>query len=130
IEKAMELYPFHHSSVRNARTAVNWLLYFPRLIYSLLHKDIIGKSDSAFWFQKEYNNPLGEFLVEIAKCRQEDAFIHDVKDLVLNSRKLILFTLEKILEIKGVDANLSNLVSIDLFRMNFYPVFREFKELI
>jgi len=130
IEEATKKHPFQHSEKQNDHTTINWLLYFPRLLYSLIKKDLIGKSDSAFWFQKEYNNSLGEFLIEIGKCRQENAFVYDIKDLVLNSRKLILFTFEKILEIKGIDANLSSLVSIDLNRMNFNPIFREFKDLI
>lgn len=130
IEAAVEKHPFQYGEDHNDHTTVNLLLYFPRLLYSLVEEDMIGKSNSAFWFQEEYNSPLGEFLVEIAKCRQENSSVHNNRNLVLNSRRLVLFTLERILEIQGMDADLSNLVSIDTFKVNFHPVIKEFKDSI
>jgi len=131
MEKAVKLYPFQFSTLRNSKTAVNWLLYFPRLIYSLLNEDIIGKSDSAYWFLEEYNGLLGEFLVEVAKCRQEDASVTDTKDLVISSREIFLFSLERAFEVKGIDIpSLKDLVNIEIQRVNFKPVFREIRKLI
>ncbi|MGY5853439.1 MAG: nucleotidyltransferase domain-containing protein [Candidatus Thorarchaeota archaeon] len=128
IEEAVKIHPFQLSDEPNDHTTVNWLLYFPRLLYSLVREDLIGKSDSAFWFQEEYNNPLGEFLVELARCRQENTSVNNDRDLVLNSRRLVLFSLEKTLEIRGVHANLSNLASIDSLSFDFYPAIEEFKQ--
>lgn len=130
IEEATKKYPFQFRKLQNDNSVVNWLLYFPRMIYSLINEDLIGKSDSAFWFQEEYNGLLGEFLVEVAKCRQENCGL-DIKDLVKSSRELLLFSLERAFEVKDMDIpNLKDLVNIKLQKVNFKPVFRETRKLL
>jgi hypothetical protein len=106
------------------------LLYFPRFLYSLVRKDLIGKSDSAYWFQEEYGGLLGNFLVELARCRVDDSFVQNTDELVLNARRLVLFTLDRILEFEGVKTNLSSYVDIDQLDINFQPVFAEFRNII
>ena len=130
IEQAIQKHPFQFNEEYNDHTTVNWLLYFPRLLYSLVKDDLIGKSDSASWFQEQYDDSLANFLVEIARCRRENTALANDKDLVLNSRKIVLFTLEKILEFRGVESRLSDLVSIDSVETDFYPVISEFRESI
>ncbi|MHA2142961.1 MAG: nucleotidyltransferase domain-containing protein [Candidatus Thorarchaeota archaeon] len=130
IEGAVKKHPFQYSDKHNDNTTVNWLLYFPRLLYSLAREDLIGKSDSAFWFQEEYDSPIGEFLVEIAKLRRENSTVNDSEDLVLNSRRLFLFTLDKILELKGVDAGLSNSVGVDSIIIDLNSAINTFRALL
>ncbi len=130
IEESAKKHPLQFSNEHNDHTTVNLLLYFPRFLYSLFRKDIIGKSDSAYWFREEYGDSLGHFLVEIAGCRQENAPVDTTDELVLKARHLLLFTLDQILEFKGAKATLSKPVEIDSFEVDFHPIFTEFKNLI
>ncbi len=130
IEQAIQKHPFQFIEEHNDHTTVNWLLYFPRLLYSLMKDDLIGKSDSAPWFQEQYDGPLGDFLVEIARCRRKNTDLLNDKNLILNSRRVILFTLEKILEFRGVKSSLSDLVNIDSIETDFFPVMSKFRDSI
>ncbi len=129
IEQAVDRHPFQPGE-SNDHSTVSWLLYFPRLLYSLINSDIIGKSDSAFWFRDENDTPLSDFLVDIATRRKENLALDNNEELVLNSRKLVLYTLQRILEIKGKHTNIYEGVVIESEKFDFTSVFGRFKSCI
>ena len=130
VEEASKNHPLQFRNRHNDHTTISLLLYFPRFLFSLFQNDLIGKSDSAYWFREKYGGPLGNFIVELARCRQDNSSVQNNDELVFNARQLVLFTLDRILEFKGVAADLSSLVSIDSREIDFQPVFTEFKRLL
>ena len=95
-----------------------------------MQNDLIGKSDSAYWFREEYGGPLGDFLVNLARCRQDNSSVLNNDSLVINARRLVLFTLDRVLEFNGVHITLSSSVDIGSFEFDFKPLFTEFKKSI
>ncbi len=130
IEESAKRHPLQFSKEPNDNTTINLLLYFPRFLHSIVRNDLIGKSDSAYWFREEYGGSLGDFLIELARCRTENSAVVNTDELVSNARRLVLFTLNRILEFKGVKADVSGSVDIDSSKVDFQPLFTEFKNLL
>ena len=125
------MYPFQYVGDKKQVAVVNWILYFPRLLYSLKEKDVISKHQGALWFSKNFSNKLGRFVMEVATCRKNNTSLETIKDLVDNSVKVMLFSLEQVIKIMGIDPpSLSSLVEIEGSKKNFRKVFRKFKELL
>ena len=130
-EKIVEQYPFQPSDSPQYNAATNWILYFPRLLYSLINNDVIGKLKGAYWFSNEYYGKIGDFVVEIATCRQRNISLASVLNVIENSRKLILFSLEKAFEIKNINVpDLNSLLKIDGQNANFTRIFMELRNIV
>jgi len=128
IEKASKKYPFQYNETIDDEYVISWLLYLSRMLYSLEKKDIIGKTKGAYWFRNEYDNELGEFIIEIAECREENLSIKKVQNIVKNSRELLIFALEKAFSIKEIEIpDLTKMVNIENNVMNFSDVFSEIR---
>ncbi|NPD87435.1 MAG: hypothetical protein HGN29_01845 [Asgard group archaeon] len=131
MEKLCKEYPFQPSKSPDYNHAANWILHFPRLLFSLKNNDTTGKLKAAYWFSNEYYGVLGDFVVEVASCRQKNISLISVIEVVENSRKLFLFTLEKAFETKGKKLpNLWNLVKITDDHADFSRVFMELRNFI
>ena len=130
IESATFKYPFQYSEVQCHEIAVNWILYFPRLLYSITEKDVISKHNGAFWFSDKYSNDLGRFVVNVAKCRRSSISLDKIGNLVEKSVQLLLFSLEQVLQIMGKKSlNLADLVETNGEIKNFKLVFKKLDEL-
>lgn len=71
IEKWTKEYPFQQTANPDYFIAVNRLLYFPRLLYSIKEKGAIGKTKVVYWFSSEYQNEIGDFIVEVGVSRKK-----------------------------------------------------------
>jgi hypothetical protein len=131
IEAIAKEYPFQHSDSPNYNQATNWILYFSRMLYSINNNDILGKLKGAYWFSNEYYGELGDFITEVASCRQKNISLSSLIGVVENSRKLLLFFLEKAFELKGIKIpNLSSLVKYENDVANFSRVFMELRNFV
>ena len=131
IEEIAKSYPFQHTQSPNYDHATNWILYFPRVLYSIKHNDVIGKMKGAYWFSNEYLNKLGDFLVEVAMCRQKNISLSSVMEVVENSRELLLFCLENAFKLKGIQIpDLKSLYKEDQEYANFSRIFMEIRNII
>jgi hypothetical protein len=131
LEEITKLYPFQHSSSPNYDLATNWILSLPGILYSIHNKDIIGKMKGAYWFSNEFYGKLGDFVVEIASCRQRNISLSSVLNVVELSRELLIFVLEKAFAFKGVQIpNLLDLFKIDGGYANYSRVFMELRNII
>jgi len=131
LEEIIKLYPFQHNNSPNYDLATNCILSFPRILYSIQNKDIIGKMKGAYWFSNEFYGKLGDFVVEVASCRQRNISLSSVIDVVENSRDLLLFILEKAFSVKGVSIpKLTELFKIDSGYANYSRVFMELRNII
>ena len=131
LEEITKLYPFQYSSSPNYDLAINWILILPGILYSIQKNDIIGKMKGAYWFSNEYYGKLGDFVVEIASCRQRNISLSSVMGVVENSRDLLLFTLEKAFSVKGVSiSKLTELFKADSGYANYSRVFMELRNII
>lgn len=131
IEELCKEYPFQPSKSPNYNHAANWILYFPRLLYSLKENNVTGKLKAVYWFSNEFYGVLGDFVIEVASCRQKNISLTSVFEVVENSRKLFLFALEKAFETKGKKLpNLWNLVKIEDDIADFSRVFMELRNFI
>ncbi|MHA1668925.1 MAG: nucleotidyltransferase domain-containing protein [Candidatus Heimdallarchaeaceae archaeon] len=102
IKEATKNYPFQEVDSPNYDKGTNWILYFPRLLFSLQNNTVTGKLKGAYWFSIEFFGELGDFVVEVAMCRQKNISLKSLFSVVEKSRKLLLFSLEKAFEIKNI----------------------------
>jgi len=131
LEEKTKLYPFQYTSSPNYDLATNWILSLPGILYSIQNKDIIGKMKGAYWFSNEFYGRLGDFVVEVASCRQRNISLSSVMNVVENSRDLLLFVLEKAFSVKGVSIRkLTELFKIDSGYANYSRVFMELRNII
>lgn len=131
LEEVTKLYPFQHSSSPNYDLATNWILSLPGILYSIQNNDIIGKMKGAYWFSNEFYGKLGDFVVEIASCRQRNISLSSVLNVVEFSRELLLFALEKAFAFKGVQIQkLTELFKVDSGYANYSRVFMELRNII
>ncbi len=131
IEEIAKIYPFQHSQSPNYDHATNWILYFSRVLYSIQNNDVIGRMKGAYWFSNEYLNKLGDFVVEVASCRQRNISLSSVMGVVENSRELMLFCIEKAFKIKGIHTpDLKSLYKEDQGHANFSRFFMEIRNII
>ncbi|MCE7743325.1 MAG: hypothetical protein GOP50_12815 [Candidatus Heimdallarchaeota archaeon] len=131
IEEVAKSYPFQHTDSPNYDHATNWILYLSRVLFSIKNNDIIGKMKGAYWFSNEYLSKLGDFVVEVAMCRQRNISLSSVMGVVEHSRELLLFCLEKAFTIKGIFVpDLKSLYKEDQGHANFSRIFMEIRNII
>jgi len=131
LEEITKLYPFQYTSSPNYDLATNWILSLPGILHSIQNNDIIGMMKGAYWFSNEYYGKLGDFVVEIASCRQRNISLSSVLSVVENSRELLLFVLEKAFSLKGVQIpKLTDVFKIDSGYANYSRVFMELRNII
>ncbi|MBY9000603.1 MAG: hypothetical protein KGD64_06800 [Candidatus Heimdallarchaeota archaeon] len=131
LEKGARSYPFQHTDIPDYDKAVNWILDFSQILYSLKNNDIIGKMKSAYWFTNEHPGRMGDFVVEVANCRKRNISLSSILEVVTRSRELMLFTLERVFRIKGIHiAKLRDLLKIEDETANFSRVFMEVRNII
>ncbi len=130
-EKAAKQYPFQPATSPKYNVAINWILYFSRMLYSLKNNDVIGKLKGAYWFSNEYFGKIGDFVVEIAKCRQRNISLANVMNVVENSRELFLFSIKTAFQIKNIHVpDLNNLLKIEGQTANFTRIFMEIRNIV
>ena len=131
LEQIAKSYPFQHTNSPNYETATNWILYLSRVLYSIKNNDVIGKMKGAYWFSNEYLNKLGDFVVEVAMCRQRNVSLSSVMNVVENSRELLLFALKEAFTIKGIHVpDLNSLYKEEQGHANFSRIFMEIRNII
>ncbi|MHA1198275.1 MAG: hypothetical protein ACTSQF_02890 [Candidatus Heimdallarchaeaceae archaeon] len=131
IEEIAKSYPFQHTNSPNYDLATNWILYLSRVLFSIQNNDVIGKMKGAYWFSNEYLSKLGDFVVEVAMCRQRNISLSSVMGVVENSRELLLFCLEKAFKIKGIYVpDLKSLYKEEQGYANFSRIFMEIRNII
>ncbi len=131
IENIAKSYPFQHSNSPNYDHATNWILYLSRVLYSIQKNDVIGKMKGAYWFSNEYQSKLGDFVVEVAMCRQRNISLSSVINVVENSRELLLFCMQTAFKIKGINIpDLELLYKEDQGYANFSRIFMELRNII
>jgi len=94
IEQQTRKYPFQ-DFLASDKEIFDLFLYFPRMLYSLKERDVIGKFQSAYWFSNEYSTNLSDFLLELAFARKKGQPINTIIDLADKGAKLIAFSLEQ-----------------------------------
>ncbi|MHA1304242.1 MAG: aminoglycoside adenylyltransferase domain-containing protein, partial [Candidatus Heimdallarchaeaceae archaeon] len=111
IEEWTKEYPFHSSSSPDYKKAVNRILYFPRMLYSLKNNDILGKTKAAYWFSNEYMGEVRDFVMEVGLSRKKDISLINILNLEEKCKELLLFFIEKVLGMKNArEPELRNLV--------------------
>ena len=131
LEQVAKSYPFQYTNSPNYDVATNWILYLSRVLYSIKTNDAIGKMKGAYWFSNEYLNKLGDFVVEVAMCRQRNVSLSSVMNVVENSRKLLLYSLQRAFQIKGISIpDLKELYKEDQDHANFSRIFMEIRNII
>lgn len=131
LEQIAKAYPFQPTNSPKYDLATNWILYLPRVLYSIKTNDLIGKMKGAYWFSNEYLNKLGDFVVEVAMCRQRNVSLSSVMNVVENSRQLLLYCLQRAFQIKGIHIPvLKELYKEDQGYANFSRIFMELRNII
>lgn len=131
LEQVAKSYPFQHSPSPNYDLATNWILYLSRVLFSIKNNEVIGKMKGAYWFSNEYLNKLGDFVVEVAMCRQRNLSLSSVINVVENSRKLLLYSLQRAFQIKGINIpDLKELYKEEQGHANFSRIFMEIRNII
>ena len=131
LERDTKNYPFQPAKSPNYENAMKWILCFTRLLHSLETNKLIGKMKSAYWFTNEYPGKLGDFVVEVANCRKRNVSLSSVMEIVEKTRELMLFSLEKAFNIKGINVkNLNDLLKVENGIANFSRVFMEVRNII
>ncbi|MHA1115633.1 MAG: hypothetical protein ACTSRR_07305 [Candidatus Heimdallarchaeaceae archaeon] len=127
IEKWTKEYPFQQTANPDYFIAVNRLLYFPRLLYSIKEKGVIGKTKVVYWFSSEYQNEIGDFIVEVGVSRKKDLPLVNILDIEEKSMKLLDFCIKEVLTTHKVKYNgLSDLI---IKREEAYDYSRFFMEI-
>ena len=131
LEKDAKNYPFQPADTPNYEKAMSWILCFSRILYSLKNGDIIGKVKGAYWFTNEYPGKMGDFVVEVANCYKRNISLSSIMEVVTRSRELLLFTLERVFRLKGIQiTKLSDLLKVEEGTANFSRVFMEVRNII
>jgi hypothetical protein len=131
LEHIAKSYPFQHSTSPDYNLATNWILYLSRVLYSIKNNDVIGKMKGAYWFSNEYLNKLGDFVIEVAMCRQRNISLSSVMNVVENSRKLLIYCLQRAFQIKGINIpDLKELYKEEQGHANFSRIFMELRNII
>ncbi|MHA1346796.1 MAG: hypothetical protein ACTSO3_10400 [Candidatus Heimdallarchaeaceae archaeon] len=131
LEKAAKNFPFQQKSSPNYEKAMDWILWFSSLLYSLKNNDLIGNMKSAYWFTNEFPGRMGDFVVEVANCRKRNISLANIMELVPRSRELIIFSLERAFRIKGIQiTHLKDLLKVEDDIANFSRVFMEVRNII
>ena len=131
LEKAAKSFPFQPTKSPNYELAMDWILWFSNLLYSLKNNDIIGKMKSAYWFTNEYPGKMGDFVVEVANCRKKNISLTNIMELVPRSRELMMSALERAFRIKGIHMTcLKDLMKVENDIANFSRVFMEVRNII
>ncbi len=131
LEKAAKNFPFQLTTSPNYELAMDWILWFSNLLYSLKNNDLIGKMKSAYWFTNEYPGKMGDFVVEVANCRKRNISLANIMELVPRSRELMMFALERAFRIKGIQMTyLKDLMKVENDIANFSRVFMEVRNII
>ena len=131
LEKAARNFPFQFTTTPNYELAMEWILWFPNLLYALKNNDLIGKMKSAYWFTNEYPGKVGDFVVEVANCRKRNISLANILELVPRSRELMIFVLERAFRVKGIQITyLKNLMKVENDIANFSRVFMEVRNII
>lgn len=126
LEHATERFPFQDLPSTDSKEEIEWILYFPRLLYGLANNDIIGKLKAAYWFNNEYDNDLGEFVVEVAMNWKRGHSLEHMLDVPLNAQQFLIFSLEKALELRK--KTVGRLASLVISKENKYDYKRLFIE--
>lgn len=131
LENAAMNFPFQHAKSPNYEKAMDWILWFSFLLYSLKNNDLIGKMKSAYWFTNEYPGRMGDFVVEVANCRKRNISLTSIMEIVPKSRELMMFVLERAFRIKGIQIlHLKDLMKVENDIANFSRVFMEVRNII
>ncbi|MHA1202536.1 MAG: hypothetical protein ACTSQ4_08445 [Candidatus Heimdallarchaeaceae archaeon] len=131
LENAAMNFPFQHTKSPNYEKAMDWILWFSFLLYSLKNNDLIGKMKSAYWFTNEYPGRMGDFVVEVANCRKRNISLTSIMEIVPKSRELMMFVLERAFRIKGIQiVRLKDLMKVENDIANFSRVFMEVRNII
>ena len=131
LENAAKNYPFQPTKTPNYEEAMDWVLWFSLLLYSLKNNDLIGKMKSGYWFTNEYPGKMGDFVVEVANCRKRNISLTSIMELVPKSRELMMFALERAFRIKGIQmTHLKDLMKVENDIANFSRVFMEVRNII
>ena len=127
IEKWTKEYPFQHAANPDYFKAVNRLLYFPRLLYSIKEKGVIGKTNVVYWFSSEFHNDISDFVVEVGVSRKKDLPLVNILDVEEKSMKLLDFCMKEILTSHKIKySGISNLI---IKREDSYDYSRFFMEI-
>jgi len=131
LENAAKNFPFQPTKSPNYEKAMDWVLWFTNLLYSLKNNDLIGKMKSAYWFTNEYPGRMGDFVVEVANCRKRNISLTSIMEFVPKSRELMMFVLERAFRVKGIQmTQLKDLMKIENDIANFSRVFMEVRNII
>ncbi len=131
LENAAKNYPFQLTKSPNYEKAMDWILWFSNLLYSLKNNDLIGKMKSAYWFTNEYPGKVGDFVVEVANCRKRNISLTSIMELVPKSRELMMSALERVFRIKGIQiTHMKDLMKVENDVANFSRVFMELHNII